>query len=79
MTGRRLDAKYTKRLEDDKGKTTMPSLSSKTRVKRNAKLKKAGRRRKRLMRRGSTPSFPIHLDKAEEKEKKTDQSSSSSS
>lgn len=44
----------------------MPSLSSKTRVKRAAKLRKAGRRRKRLLRHGSTPTFPIHLEENEE-------------
>ena len=47
----------------------MPSLSSKTRVKRNAKLKKAGNRRKRRLRRGSTPSFPIHLEPLKEAKK----------
>ncbi len=41
----------------------MPSLSSKTKTKRQAKLKKAGKIRKRAMRRGSTPEFPVHPDK----------------
>ena len=45
----------------------MPSLSSKTKIRRMAKLRKAGRRRKRLMRRGTTPAFPIHLDDKESK------------
>lgn len=50
----------------------MPSLSSKTKVKRAAKLRKAGRRRKRLLRHGSTPPFPIHLEKdGDEKKDKT--------
>jgi hypothetical protein len=50
----------------------MPSLSGKTKIRRKAKLKASGKRRKRLLRHGTTPKFPIHLDgKEQEQEKET--------
>ena len=40
----------------------MPSLSSKTYTRRQNRKKAMGKVRKRLLRHGSTPAFPIHLD-----------------
>jgi len=49
-----------------KGKETiMASNSKKTKMKRIRKVRASGTARKRIIRRGTTPVFPIH--KAEEK------------
>jgi hypothetical protein len=44
----------------------MPSNTQKTWGRRTTKARRMGKRRKREMRRGSTPAFPIHLEKPKE-------------
>ena len=41
----------------------MPSLSQKTRIRRERKLTKAGRKRKKARTKEGTPKFPIHQAK----------------
>jgi hypothetical protein len=40
----------------------MPSDTQKTWARRTNKARRMGKTRKRLMRKGSTPAFPIHVE-----------------